>query len=131
MNLNKAMLAGNLTRDPELRYTPNGKAVVNITVATNRQYQDAQGNRKEEKTFVRCVFWGKQAEALAEHFAKGKPIFVEGRLRLNEWEDSNGNKRSTLEVHGDSWQFVGPKGGGGNRDQQQDEPPPYNDDTPF
>jgi len=105
-NLNKVFLMGNLTRDPELRYTPNNTAIVKIGVAVNRKWRDQQGELKEEVTFVDCDAFGRTAETINQYLRKGRPIFIEGRLRLDQWQDKEGNKRSKLGVVIDNFQFV-------------------------
>ncbi len=116
-NLNKVMLIGNLTRDPEVRYTPKGTAVTDIGMAINRNYSLDDGERREETTFVDITFWGRQAEVLGQYMKKGRPLFVEGRLQLDTWDDKNtGQKRSKLKVVGENFQFLGGRddsGGGG------------------
>lgn len=106
-NLNKVFLIGNLTRDPELRYIPSGTAVATFTVASNRSYTSAAGEKKEEACFVRVVSWARQAELAAEYLTKGSPIFVEGRLQSRSWETPDGQKRSTIEVVAQNIQFLG------------------------
>jgi single-strand DNA-binding protein len=113
-SLNKVLLMGNLTRDPELRYIPSGAAVANFTVAVNRVYKDSAGEKKEEVSFLRVVVWGKMAEVCGEYLAKGRPVLVEGRLRSRNWEGNDGQKKSTVEVMASNVQFLGSKG-----DQQQ------------
>ncbi len=110
-NFNRALLMGNLTRDPELRYLPNGSAVANLRLAINRTYKSQTGEMKEEVTFVGVVVWGKQAENCAEYLSKGTPVFVEGRLQSRQWETEDGQKRSVLEVVADRVQFLGKKRG--------------------
>ena len=106
MNLNKLLLAGNLTRDPELRYTPKGTALVKFSLAINRTYQ-AGTETKKDVTFVDVEAWGKTAENIGKNFRKGKSIFVEGRLQLQQWDDKQtGQKRSKLSVVCESFQFV-------------------------
>jgi len=118
-NLNKVQLMGNLTRDPEVRYTPKGTAVSDISLAINRNYTGEDGQRHEETTFVDITFWGRQAEVIGEYMKKGRPIYVEGRLQLDTWEDKNtGQQRSRLKVVGENFQFLGSRedgGGGGSR----------------
>ncbi len=108
---------GNLTRDPELRYTPSGAAVANLGLAMNRVYKDKSGEKKEEATFVRVVAWGRQAEICGQYLTKGSALFVEGRLQSRSWETDDKQKRTTLEIVASSIQFVGSKkdgaGGGG------------------
>src|SRR5690606_28236953 len=109
---------GNLTRDPEIRYTPKGNAVADVAIAINRRFR-VDDEVREETTYVDITFWGRQAETAAQYLKKGRPIFVEGRLQLDSWEDkSTGQKRSRLRVVGDGFQFLGgrdddgPRGGG-------------------
>ncbi len=106
-NLNKVFLMGNLARDPELRYIPSGTAVTTFTLATNRAYTLASGEKREEACFVRVVAWARQAELCGEYLSKGSPVFVEGRLQSRSWETPDGQKRSTLEVVAQSVQFLG------------------------
>ena len=112
-NLNKVMLIGNLTRDPELKHTPGGQAVCEIALAVNRKYRTKEGEDRDETTFVDCEAWGKQAEVLKQYMSKGKPLFVEGRLKLDTWEDKEGGKRSKMRVVIENFQFLGTAGGAG------------------
>ena len=112
-NLNKVMLIGNLTRDPDLKYTPGNQAVCEIGLAVNRKYRTKEGEDREETTFVDCEAWGKQAEVLKQYMTKGKPLFIEGRLKLDTWEDKDGGKRSKMRVVIENFQFLGAAGGGG------------------
>ncbi len=114
-NLNKVMLIGNLTRDPELRYTPKGTAVADIGLAINRVWKDEQNQKQEETTFVDVTLWGRQAELAQQFLAKGNPVYIEGRLNLDTWDDkATGQKRSKLKVIGENLQFLSSsKGGGG------------------
>lgn len=106
-NFNKVILLGNLTRDPELRYTPKGTAVVKLGMAINRTWKDDTGASKEEVTFVDVDAFGRQAEVLAQYIRKGRPLFVEGRLRLDSWDDKQtGQKRTKLSVVLEGFQFV-------------------------
>ena len=98
MSLNKAMIIGNLGRDPEMRYTPNGQAVTQFTVAVNRNYKDAEGAWQEETEWFRVVAWGPLAERTAEYLRKGRKVYVEGRLQTRQWEDRDGQKRYTTEL---------------------------------
>ena len=98
MSLNKAMIIGNLGRDPEMRYTPNGQAVTQFTVAVNRNYKDASGEWKEETEWFRVVCWAALAERTAEYLRKGRKVYVEGRLQTRSWEDKDGQKRYTTEL---------------------------------
>lgn len=109
-SFNKVFLMGNLTRDPELRYTPKGQAVVKIGMAVNRRYTTEAGEQREEVTFVDVEGWGKMAEVIGDNLKKGSPIFIEGRLKLDQWEDKGtGDKRSKLKVSMESFQFIGAK----------------------
>jgi len=105
-NLNKVMIIGNLTRDPETRLLESGTSVTNLGVACNRTWSK-DGDKKEETTFVECEAWGKTAEIMAKYLSKGRPVFVEGRLKLDEWEDKEGNKRSRMKVVVENFQFLG------------------------
>lgn len=107
-NFNKVLLMGNLTKDPELRYTPQGTAVVNLRLAVNRKFKDRNQELKEETCFVTAVVWDKQAETCNQYLHKGSPLFVEGRLQSRSWEDaSSGQKRSVIEVRVERVQFLG------------------------
>src|ERR1051326_6815029 len=113
-NFNKVILAGNLTRDPELRYTPKGTAVVKLGLAINRTWKNETGETKEEVTFVDVDAFSRQAEVIAQYLKKGRPILVEGRLRLDQWDDKQtGQKKSRLGVVLESFQFLDSGGGGG------------------
>ncbi len=109
-NLNRVFLIGNLTRDPELRYIPNGTAVASFGLATNRSYTTSSGEKKQEVCFVRVVVWGRMAEVCGEYLSKGRPVFIEGRLQYRAWDSPNGEKRSTLEVRAERVQFLGARG---------------------
>lgn len=112
--LNKVFLIGNLTRDPELRVTPKGTPICQFGLAINRQYKDESGATRDETTFVDIEAWGKQGELVSKYLTKGSPCFVEGRLRLDQWEDKqSGQKRSRLKVVLDNVQFLGRGGGVG------------------
>ena len=104
---NKVILMGNLTRDPDLRVTPKGLSVCQFSLAVNSTYKDREGNPKEEVTFVDVDSFGKQADVIAKHMAKGRPLLVEGRLKQDTWEDKEGSKRSKLKVVLEGFQFVG------------------------
>ena len=113
-NLNKVMLIGNVTRDPEIKYTPKGSAVTDLGIAVNRVFTPEGGERREETTFVDITLWGRQAEIAGEYCKKGRSIYVEGRLQLDSWEDkTSGQKRSKLRVVGENFQLLGPTPGGG------------------
>lgn len=107
-NLNKVMLIGNLTRDPELRVTPKGTAICQFSLAVNRKFKDESGGEREEVTYVDIEAWGKSGENIAKYCTKGRPLFVEGRLRLDQWEDkTTKEKRSRMKVVCDNFQFLG------------------------
>jgi single-strand DNA-binding protein len=147
---NKVILVGNLTRDPELRYTPKGMAIAKIGLAVNRNWTNEAGEKKEEVTFVDVDIFGRTAENVAQYMKKGRPILIEGRLRLDQWDDKQtGQKRSKLGVVAETVQFLGsPTGGGGGEGGEaprrqapasapapsaSSEPdmPPSDDDVPF
>lgn len=153
-NFNKVILAGNLTRDPELRYTPKGTAVAKLGLAVNRSWTTETGEKREEATFVDVDAFGKQAEVISQYLRKGRSLLVEGRLRLETWDDkATGAKRSKLGVVLESFSFLdsGNRDGGGGAPQggaapaprpqrpapsapapaSQDGPPPDDDDVPF
>src|SRR3974390_1176625 len=145
-NFNKVILAGNLTRDPELRYTPKGMAIAKIGLAINRTWKNEAGETKEETTFVDVDAFGRQAEVIGQYLKKGRPILIEGRLRLDQWDDKQtGQKRSRLGVVLEGFQFMdsgrgdGGGSGGGSRPSNApaaskpeapdaDGPPPPEDD---
>src|SRR5437868_10479323 len=113
-SINKVILLGNLTRDPEIRYTPKGSAVCDLGIAVNRQYTLENGERREEVTYVDVVLWARLAEIAAEYLKKGRPVFIEGRLQLDTWDDKqSGQKRSKLRVIGENMQMLGSRGAGG------------------
>jgi single-strand DNA-binding protein len=110
-NLNRVLLIGNLTRDPEVRYTPKGTAVADIGIAVNRVYSGEDGEKKEEVTFVDVTLWGRQAEVAQEYLKKGRQVFIEGRLQLDTWDDKQtGQKRSRLRVVAENMQMLGSRG---------------------
>jgi single-strand DNA-binding protein len=135
-SFNKVILLGNLTRDPEVRYTPKGTAVTDLGLAVNRTYTADNGEKREEVTFVDVTFWGRTAEVAGEYLKKGRPVFVEGRLQLDSWDDkTSGQKRTKLKVIGENMQMLGsPRGGGsgggdeessgGSRPSSRPAPPP-------
>jgi single-strand DNA-binding protein len=106
-SLNKVFLIGNLTKPPELRYTPSGTAVADLRLAVNRNYTTQGGEKREETCFLTVVVWGKQAESCGEYLDKGSPILVEGRLQTREWEAKDGGKRTVMEVVAERVQFMG------------------------
>ncbi|HXT13752.1 MAG TPA: single-stranded DNA-binding protein [Candidatus Angelobacter sp.] len=149
-SFNKVILVGNLTRDPELRYTPKGMAIAKIGLAVNRNWTSESGEKKEEVTFVDVDIFGRTAENVAQYMKKGRPILIEGRLRLDQWDDKQtGQKRSRLGVVAETVQFLGsPGGGGGDGGEAPRRPsapssapaapsssepdmPPADDDVPF
>lgn len=152
-SFNKVILVGNLTRDPQVRYTPGGTAVAEIGLAVNRSWFDKNSNsRKEETTFVDVTLWGRTAEVASEYLTKGRPVLIEGRLQLDQWDDKeSGQRRSKLKVVGENMTMLGSNnsgGGGGQQEQyqghgqyqQQQQPagnggfydqPGYDDDLPF
>ena len=97
--LNKVMIIGNLGRDPEMRYTPNQKAVTNFNVAASRSWKSAEGERRTETEWFNVVAWGKLAEICNQFLVKGQQVYIEGRLQTRKWEDDDGNRRSTVEIH--------------------------------
>ena len=120
-SFNKVILIGNLTRDPDLRTTQNGTAICDLGLAVNRRWRDQFGRDQEETTFVDVAVWGRSAENCAQYLQKGAPVLVEGRLRLEQWEDRNGGgRRSRLTVIAEVVQFLGSRADG---DRQQQEPP--------
>ena len=150
-SFNKVILVGNLTRDPELRYTPKGMAIAKIGLAVNRNWTSESGEKKEEVTFVDVDAFGRQAETLAQYMKKGSPILIEGRLRLDQWDDKQtGQKRSKLGVVVEGFQFLGSGNRGGESggeaprrpaapaaapaaapEGEPDVPPHEHDDVPF
>lgn len=113
-SFNKVMLMGNLTRDVELRQTPGNQTVAKIGLAVNRNYQTRDGERREETTFVDCEAWGRTAEVMGQYLSKGRPVFIEGRLKFDQWQDQQGQNRSKLMVVVENFQFVGGREGGGS-----------------
>lgn len=123
-SLNRVLLIGNLTRDPELRYLPSGQAVTTFTLAVNRVYNSAAGEKKEDTCFIRVVVWARRAEVCNEYLRKGSPVFVEGRLQSRTWEAQDGSKRSSIEVVAGNVQFLsrGNREAGGEAVQLPSEP---------
>ena len=107
MSFNKIIIVGNLGRDPELRYTPQGIAVCNISLATNEKKRDKSGEMQDVTTWFRVTLWRNQAEVAAKYLTKGSPVYIEGRLGVEEWTDRDGNNRYTLEVQATDMQFIG------------------------
>ena len=124
-NFNKVLLMGNLTRDVELKFTPSNQAVAQIGIAVNRRYRTKEGEDREETTFVDCEAWGRTAEVMNQYLAKGRPVFIEGRLKLDQWEDKDGQKRSKMKVVVENFQFIGgrPEGQGGPPQQRRESAP--------
>lgn len=111
---NKVLLMGNLTRDVELKSIAGNQSVAEIGLAVNRRYRTKEGEDREETTFVDCEAWGRTAEVMKQYLSKGRPVFIEGRLKLDQWTDKDGQKRSKMRVVIESFQFIGsPTGGGG------------------
>ncbi|MDP7070465.1 MAG: single-stranded DNA-binding protein [Phycisphaerales bacterium] len=139
-SVNKVFLMGNLTRDVQLKHTANNTAVANLGLAVNRRYRNNAGEMQEETTFVDCEAWGRTAETMAKYLSKGRPVFIEGRLRLDEWQDREGNRRSKLVVVIDTFTFVdsrggnsgggGGAGGGGKRSESSYQPTTGSQNTP-
>jgi len=147
--VNKAILVGNLGKDPELRYTQGGQAVVNFPIATSEQWTDKNGERQERTEWHRIVVWGKVGELCAQYLSKGRTVYVEGRIQTREWEDKDGNKRNTTEINAQTVQFLGgprgdssgaggqsgaggAEGGGGPPDDgSSGGPPASSNDVPF
>jgi single-strand DNA-binding protein len=118
-SLNKVMLMGNLTRDPELRVTPKGTAICQFSLAINREFKLESGEKRDEVVFVDVEAWGKAGETVAKYLTKGKPLFVEGRLKLEQWEDKKtGEKRSRMKVVLEQFQFIGVRENAGGGEQQ-------------
>jgi single-strand DNA-binding protein len=110
-NLNRVLLIGNLTRDPELRVTPKGSSICQFGLAVNRTFKDGAGQQREETTFIDVEAWGRQGEVISKYCTKGRPLFVEGRLRFDSWDDkTTGQKRSRLSVVLENFQFIGSRG---------------------
>ena len=139
-SVNKVILIGNLTRDPELRYTPKGTAIAEIGLAINRKYKLDSGETREEVTFLDISFWGKGGETIAKWCKKGNPLYVEGRLQMDTWDDkTTGQKKSRIKIIGESFQFLGTAGNGtpaakappAEAPPASDGPPPQEDDIPF
>lgn len=137
-SVNRVILIGNLGRDPEVRYTQNGTAVANFTLATNEVWTDKGGERQERTEWHRIVVWGKQAEIAREHLSKGKQVYVEGSIQTRQWDDREGNKRQTTEIKAMRVVMLGrPEPGesrmsAGTAESASDEPgPPPDDDIPF
>jgi single-strand DNA-binding protein len=112
-NFNRVFLMGNLTKDVDLRSTAGNQSVATVRLAVNRRYRTKDNEEREETTYVDCEAWGRQAEVMKQYLSKGRPVFIEGRLKLDEWEDQQGQKRSKLYVVVENFQFIGGPGSGG------------------
>ncbi len=120
-SFNRVIIVGNLTRDPELRYTQGGTAVTDVGVAVNDRRKTASGEWQDETTFVDVTLWGRTAEVANEYLSKGSPLLIEGRLKLDTWEGRDGQKRSKLHVVGERMQMLGGRGGGGGGGGRRDD----------
>ena len=137
--VNKVILVGNLGRDPELRYTQQGTAVANFSLATSERFKKKDGTRDERTEWHRIVVWGQTAEFCSQYLSKGRTVYIEGRLQTREWENKEGQKQKTTEIVAQEVQFVGPResgsGGGGKpagaSGASGEPPPPADDDIPF
>jgi single-strand DNA-binding protein len=128
-SLNKVMLMGNLGKDPEVRYTGSGQAVASFSLATSERFKNKSGEWEEKTEWHNIVLGGKQAETAKEYLAKGRTVFIEGRLQTRKWQDKDGRDRYTTEIIGDRMQFVGSKGdGSGRQGGKGDEPTAVYDD---
>jgi len=107
VSFNKCILVGNLGGDPSLRYTPSGTPVCSFSMATNERRKDKNGEPQDMTTWFKITLWNRQAEAAAQYLTKGRPVYIEGRLRLEPWTDKEGKERVSLEVHGTEMQFIG------------------------
>jgi len=121
--VNKVILIGNLGRDPELRYTQNGQAVVNFSLATSENWKDSDGERQERTEWHRIVAWGRTGELCAQYLSKGRTVYIEGRLQTRDWEDREGNKRTTTEINAQTVQFLGGPRGSGDQGPGYSGPP--------
>jgi single-strand DNA-binding protein len=139
MSVNKVILIGNLGKDPEVRFTANGRAVARFPIATTEVWNDTDGNRQERTEWHNIIVWGKQGETCGQYLAKGRQVFVEGSIRTRSFDDKNGNKRYITEIVAQRVRFLG--GGGGTRvapefggeagSEVAPESPPLDDDVPF
>jgi single-strand DNA-binding protein len=129
MSFNKITIIGNLGRDPELRYTPQGTAVCDFSVAVNDRKRDKAGEWQDVTTWFKITFWGKQAENASKYLTKGRQAYIEGRLQVEEWTDRDGNNRYTLAVQGSDIQFLGEGRGEGGGDHQASTESTYTSNT--
>ncbi len=124
-SLNKVLVIGNLTKDPELRYTPSGIAVTSLRLAINRKYKDKSGENKEEVCYITVTAWDRQAEVCNQYLKKGRPVFVEGRLQSRSWEGTDGQKKTAIDIRAERVQFLGSfKDADMPANVADDEPPP-------
>src|ERR1700756_4061335 len=142
-NINRVVLVGNLTKDPELRHTPSGTAVCKLRLAVNTRQKDAQGNWGDKPNYFDVTVWGNQGESCAQYLSKGRPVGIDGRLDWREWEAQDGSKRQAVQISAESVQFLGGRGdapeGGGNQfvpagaaaESAADFPQTADDDIPF
>jgi len=137
-SVNKVILIGNVGRDPEVRYTPSGTAVANFTLATTENWTNKEGQKESRTEWHRIVAWGRLGEICGEYLSKGKQVYVEGRIRTNEWEDQEGNKRQTKEIVALTMQMLGSKmateassGGGAGSEPESAPRGPLDSDIPF
>ena len=140
MSLNKVLLIGNLGKDPELRFTPSGRAVARFPLATSEQWTDQSGQRQDRTEWHNVVVWGKQAETCGQYLAKGRQVFIEGSVRSRQYDDKEGQKRYITEIIAQRVQFLGGRGegagrgaagGGGGDESAAPAPMPEDDDIPF
>ncbi|MBX7060695.1 MAG: single-stranded DNA-binding protein [Pyrinomonadaceae bacterium] len=127
MSFNKITIVGNLGKDPDLRYTPQGVAVCSFTMATNEKRRDKSGELQDVTTWFKITLWRQQAENAAKYLTKGSPVYIEGRLRIEEWTDRDNNNRYTLDVQATDMQFIGSRGGGeySGGSSEEDHQPQY------
>lgn len=135
-SLNKCMFIGNLTKDPEMRFMPNGDAVANFSIAVNESYKDKDGNKVDKAEFVNLVAYRKLAEIIGEYIKKGSPMYIEGRLQTRKWQDKEGKDRYTTEIIAEQMQMLGGKPTGESVSQQPktskaSEQDDFDDDIPF
>ena len=142
-SFNRVLLMGNLTRDVELKSVAGNQSVDEIGLAVNRRYKTKDGEEREETTFVDCEAWGRTAEVMKQYLSKGRPVFIEGRLKLDQWKDKDGQNRSKMRVVIENFQFVGgpasggssgPRGGGSERGSavnSEEHVPTQGEDIPF
>jgi single-strand DNA-binding protein len=121
-SVNKVILIGNLGRDPETRYSADGAAIANVSVATTRKYKNAAGEQQEETEWHRVVFFGRLAEIAGEYLRKGRPVYVEGRLKTRKWTDKDGNEKYTTEIVAENMQMLGSREGMGGADSDEGAP---------